>query len=52
MGDRRSHVGRGQAGDQRAVSESDEAVDDRLRMDDHRQPLRGNAEKMMRLDQF
>ena len=39
MGDRRAHVGRGHAGDQRTVDEGDQPVDDRLGMDDHVEPL-------------
>ena len=53
MRDRRAHVRRGHAGDQRAVGESDEAVDDRLRMDDDVEPVRragrtGNAPRSVR----
>ena len=52
MGDRRAHVGRRHAGDQRAVDEGDEPVDDRLRMDDDVEPLGRDAEQEMGLDQF
>ncbi len=45
MRDRRAHVGRRHAGDQRAVGEGDQAVDDRLRMDDDVEPLDGRPKR-------
>ena len=50
--DRKLHVGRAELGNQRPVDEFDERMDDRLRMDEHGEPLRRQAEQPPRLDEL
>ena len=52
MGDRHPHVGQRHAGVHRAVGEGHEAVDHRLRVHHHVEPVGRDAEQVMRLDQF
>ena len=52
MRDRNAHVRRAKLGDDRAVAELDQAVDDRLRVNDHIERLRPQREQMMGLDEF
>ena len=52
MGDRRAHVGRRHARGHRSVGEGDQAVDDRLGVDDDLEPIGRHSKKMMRFDQL
>ena len=50
--DRQAHVGRAQLGLDRAVLEFDHRVDDRLRVEQHRNPVRRGSEQPVSLDHF
>ncbi len=50
IGDRRAHVRVAEMSECGAVDEGDQGVDDRLRVDDHVDPLVGDREEVVGLD--